>query len=82
MDAIEMECLKPYFGAGDILQEIPSHMPQDIGLFPMRNIIAGPLDLRFENDGKWKVFGYQNIKAFFDIVKNFDRQAEFVLHYG
>ena len=42
VDSIQLHCLKPKVGSSTILEDTPDHLP-DITIFPVHDIIAGPL---------------------------------------
>ena len=50
--SIEVECLKPAVGNTIILLEIPEHLPRDIGLFHIHDVISGPLEMVRLKNGK------------------------------
>ena len=39
----EMECNMAKVGSGDVLQATPSHFPRDTAIFPLQDVISGPL---------------------------------------
>ena len=43
VESFELDGLNPHVGTGTTLEAVPSHMPQDIHVFPAYNIISGPL---------------------------------------
>ena len=43
VEGIEFDCLKPHVGTGTILLSVPEHLQRDVDIFPLRNIIDGPL---------------------------------------
>ena len=73
--------MKPYFGQGDVLEETPAGIDPDIYMCQTENVIDGPLEVDFLNNERWKILGYQNIKQFYDIVKDFDCGLEFNLGF-
>ena len=40
-----MENLKPKIGSGTILESVLRHLGRDISVYPLYNIIAGPLEV-------------------------------------
>ena len=43
--ALEMEGLKPKIGSRFILESVPQHLGRDISIYPLHNIIPGPLEV-------------------------------------
>ena len=42
VSSTEMECLMAKVGSGYVLQATPFHLPRDIAIFPLQDIISGP----------------------------------------
>ena len=74
---IELDCLKPHFGSGTVLEGIPSHLPRDIDLFDIENVFAGPLLVKPVKGNKWEVPDYEDVKRAFDIISKIDREHEY-----
>ena len=74
---LEVDCLKPHVGSGNILQSLPSHLPADIDIFPPYNIISGPIDVIPMKGGKWQVPCYAFLKETFEALIKIDREKEF-----
>jgi hypothetical protein len=72
IDSIEMRCLMPKNGSGDILEDTPDHLPDDIGQFKMMDVIAGPLTVTPVPPQKFVVKGYDRLVVFFDKVKDLE----------
>ena len=43
MTSVEMECLMAEVESGDVLQAMWFHLPHDIVIFPLQDVISGPL---------------------------------------
>ena len=76
-ESIELDCLKPHFGSGKILEGIPDHLPRDLDIFKVSDIIAGPLDVNILRGNKWEVKEYDDVKRTFEQVTKFDREKEY-----
>ena len=46
--AQEMESLKPKIGSGTILESVPQHLGRDISVYPLHNMITGPLEVSLQ----------------------------------
>ena len=72
---IQMRCLKLKVGSGTILEDTAAHCP-DIQMFPLCDIIAGPLDVIPRKGRLFDVTKYEWImKEHFPNVINIDRSA-------
>ena len=71
---LEVDCLKPQVGTGAILESIPPHLPRDVYMCPLKNIIAGPLVVTPLKAGKWDIPDYTTIKELFQNVVKMDRE--------
>ena len=78
---IELDCLKPAVGKTTILQEIPEHLPRDIGLFHI-HVISGPLKIIRLKNGKWNVPEYPKLKKTFELMEKLDRKREYKRLYS
>lgn len=76
VSGIEMDCLKPHVGSGTVLEEVPQHLPRDTGVFPLSDIIAGPISCEPMSQGRWSVPKYRDIQAFFEIAKHHRRYSK------
>ena len=72
---IELNCLKPHVGSDTILESVPSHLPADIDVFPLHNIIDGPLEIIPLKSHKWNVPAYESLKRKFEMSITVDREA-------
>ena len=73
---IEVECLKSKCGTGTEFETTPSHLPKDIEMFPIYNVIAGPLVTTMLKGNRWDIPEYGHVKKTFDIVGKVDRKTE------
>ena len=63
--AVEVESLKLKVGSGTMLESVPEHLGRNISIFPLHNIIAGPLEVLPMKNNKWNVTNYENVKEVF-----------------
>ena len=61
-ESIKLDCLKPHFGSGTVLDAIPAHLPRDIDLFPIENFIAGSLIVKPLKGNKWEIPEFKSKK--------------------
>ena len=74
IESIEVKCLKPKFGSGTVLEDTPSHLPDDLFIFPIVNvIIAGPLILEPIKGAKFTFSDYEELVKHFNLVSSIDR---------
>lgn len=74
--ALKIDCLKPKHGCLDnILEGIPSHLPPDIDVFPMHNVISKPLMAIHIGVNKIEFPEYPQIVSHFKYLKSMDRVA-------
>ena len=71
---LEMNCLKPKIGSGDVLESYDVGQ-EDIAVVKLSNIISGPLSVTPLRHGKWQINGYSGIINTFDRVKKLDRES-------
>ena len=73
--SVEMECLMAKVGSGDVLQATPFHLPRDTAIFPLQDVISGPLlDIPKARDSRsYQVQGYENLKILFKIYQTIDK---------
>ena len=69
--SIQLECLMPKVGSGNVLKAPPAHLPD---FFPFHNIIYGPMEVTPKaRDGRaYFVKDYEQLKSHFEIVKAAD----------
>ena len=74
---LKLDCLKPAVGSTTLLEEIPSHLPRDIGDFEAHNIIAGPLEATPEKGKKWAIKFYPQVHQTFEHVVKLNREEDY-----
>ena len=74
VDKLEMECLMPKYGSGNILQAGPSHLPPDISQFALHDIIKGPLIVIpiVRMSRSFEVKDYDELKSHFQVTRSVD----------
>ena len=53
-----------------ILESVPAHLPRDMEIFPVNDIIAGSLDVLLMKSGHWNIPSYSNLQKDFDNCKS------------
>ncbi|CAK8690374.1 unnamed protein product [Clavelina lepadiformis] len=71
---LEIDCLKPHVGQGNVLKSVPDHMPSDIDFFPVCNIISGPLRVEPLEGSKWHVSKFAAVKRVFNDAKSINKR--------
>ena len=71
--SIEVKCLKHKVGSGNVLDELPDHLEEDIYDCPLEKVIAGPLLVTYQGASKFAVEDYENLVAHFHHVVKQDR---------
>ena len=51
VESPEMGFLIPKYGSGDIINDTPQHLPDDIGLVKQYDLLTGPLKVEREGKG-------------------------------
>ena len=71
--SIQLECLMPKIGPGNVLKAPPAHLP-DRDFFPFHDIIYGPMEVtaKARDDRAYVVKDYEQLKSHFEIVKAAD----------
>ena len=69
--ALEIDCLEEKLGTADC--RFKEAGQKDIGVFPIHNVICGPVQADFISGKKWEVPQYQAIKKIFEKNKKLDR---------
>ena len=64
--ALEVGCLQQKYGISDNLLWEHDMNCKDIGNVPVKDIIFGPLEGIYQENGEWKFPHYPNVKAFFE----------------
>ena len=67
VDSIQLHCLKPKVGSSTILEDTPDHLP-DISIFPVHDVIAGPLNVIPIRGKKMDIPDYDMIEKMFHEV--------------
>ena len=62
VQGMELDCLSPHVGTGTILASVPAHLQPDNAVFPIFDIIAGPLEVTPLKAEKWNVPAYTLLK--------------------
>lgn len=70
----ELDCLRPHVGTLPILESIPPHLPRDIYICPLHNIIGGPLLVTPIKRNKWEIPNYDELKRKFERTVKIKRQ--------
>ena len=62
-------------GSGDVLQATPFHLPRDTAIFPLQDVISGPLLVipKARDSRSYQVQGYENWKSLFKIYQAIDK---------
>ena len=60
-----------------LLEEVPSHFPRDIDIYPAYNVICGPMSATVLRGTKWSVPDYPKASETFNVVKGLQRQSEY-----
>jgi len=71
IESLEMRCLKPKVGYGNILDDTPDNLP-DIGQFKLHDVLQGPLDVAPKFPNKFTVANYEQIVNMFDRIQKCD----------
>ena len=51
VESLEMGFLIPKYGSGDIINDTPQHLPDEIGLVKQYDLLTGPLKVEREGKG-------------------------------
>ena len=70
-----MKFLKPKCGSGNILEDTPKHLPDDIDNFCLSDIIAGSLTVIPKGSQKFDVPNYEKMVELFNQVSKVERRA-------
>ena len=73
--ALEIDCLRQKFGVTDNIFQEYDVAGADVEIFPIQNIIYGPLKAKFLGARKWDFGQYHEIRKLFEKVKKMDRGA-------
>ena len=72
VECLEMKFLKPKVGSGNVLEDTPKHLP-DIENIPLKDVIAGPLEVTPHGTSHFIVLNYQALSRNFAVVSKVDR---------
>ena len=73
---LELDCLQPAFKTKTTqLLEIPGHLPRDNGLFPIPDIIAGPLYGEHLGNIRWLFPEYPDVVTTYILVSKMNRET-------
>ena len=75
--SVEAESLKLKVLSGVILESIPEDLNPDTSIFPLCNIIAGPLEVLSMKNNKLNVTNYEKVKEAFKEYEKNDRKEIF-----
>ena len=79
---LELDCLKPHFGSGSILESVPAHLERDVDIFAIQDIFAGPLTVNPLKGDKWDVPQYEKVKKTFELVVKLDRESDYLENFA
>ena len=66
VEKLEMRCLMPKYGSGNVIDDTPELHPDDIGFFTKEDVISGPLYMTCKpRECKFIVEGYEKIVELF-----------------
>ena len=74
--ALEMDCLQEKLGTADNTFKEHNEGKFDVGIFPIYNIICGPIKANFVGSRKWDVPQHNQIRDIFKNNCNVDREKE------
>lgn len=74
--ALEVNCLQEKLGTADNIFKEHNEGKTDVGVFPIHNIICGPLNANFVGSRKWDVPQHSQIRDIFKTICNVDREKE------
>ena len=74
--SVQISCLKPRVGLETVLEETPEHLP-DFHIFPIHDIIFGPLSAIALRMKKFNIPAYNDVLTQFNTVKQLDRKSLF-----
>ena len=74
---MEMKIVKPKTGSGTILESVLQHLGWDISVYPLYNIITGPLEVIPMKKDKWNIPAYASVIELFSKCEKIDLQYIF-----
>lgn len=73
--ALEIDCLQQKYGVTDCIFKEYDIAGADVEVFPIHNIVCGPLKCSFLGSKKWNFPQYKEFRQLFEKVKKDDREA-------
>ena len=80
VDSIPLHCLKPKVGNSTVLEDTPDHLP-DISIFPVHDVIAGPLNVIPIRGKKMDIPDYDFVEKTFNKVSVLNRLDKINMMY-
>ena len=65
---LQIDCLKLHTGSGTVLESVPEHLPSDIYLCPVHNVIHGLLKMIPLRNNRWNVIDNEKVKKIFSKI--------------
>ena len=65
---LQIDCLKLHTGSGTVLESVPEHLPSDIYLCPVHNVIHGLLKMIPLRNNRWNVIDNEKVKKNFSKI--------------
>ena len=62
---LEVDCFKLPVGQENISESVPKHMPKVCDIFPIHNVISGPLAVEPLEGNRWRIPNYDAMKQVF-----------------
>ena len=69
VDEFAMRCLKPKFDTGNVLEDMPKHLPPEDGNFKLWQFIAHPLEVIPKGSSHFVVPDYQSVLCNFRLLQ-------------
>ena len=67
-------CRQKFSGCGTVLEDTRSHLPADLFICPIKNVIAGPLNVKpLKGSSKFNLSDYEELVMHFNTVSCVDR---------
>ena len=70
--ALEIDCLEQKLGTTDCILKQAKKL--DVNIFPVQNIICGPLNVNPLSNGRWECPMYAEVRKIFEKYKIVDRK--------
>ena len=65
---LQIDCLKLHIGSGTVPESVPEHLPRDIYLCPVHNIMNGLLKMIPLRNNRWNVIDNEKVKKIFSKI--------------